>query len=158
MPRGMSRLGLADSSAASGTPSTAKNSQMPNGSAESTPPSPKGKSAVPPSTAGAMLNRFAASKCGAMPTKNAMSATMATAVMPNTILSASPTPIRWMPTNTMKKKPMIAADGTLENRPSACTYAAMNVEIAAGQMVYSMRMANPVSAPPTLPMARRAKP
>ena len=131
---------------------------MPNGSAESTPPSPKGKSAVPPSTAGAMLNRFAASKCGAMPTKNAMSATMATAVMPNTILSASPTPIRWMPTNMMKKKPMIAADGTLENRPSACTYAAMNVEIAAGQMVYSTRMANPMSAPPTLPMARRAKP
>ena len=29
---------------------------------------------------------------------------------------------------------MIAADGTLENRPSACTYAAMNVEITSVEL------------------------
>ena len=37
MPRGMSRAGSAASSAAKGTPSTARNSQMANGSAAQTP-------------------------------------------------------------------------------------------------------------------------
>ena len=60
-----------------------------------------------------------------------------------------------MDTNKNNKE---EAEGISANRPNACTYAAINVEMAAGQIVYSIRMANPVSAPPTLPMARRAKP
>ena len=40
-----------------------------------------------------------------MPAANAMSATMATAVMANMTLSASPTPIKWMQMNKAKHAP-----------------------------------------------------
>jgi hypothetical protein len=40
MPRGMSRFGSLDSSAASGTPSMARKNQMPNTRAASTPEKP----------------------------------------------------------------------------------------------------------------------
>ena len=94
------------SSAASGTPSTAKKNQMPNGSAASTPLTPNGRNELEPADpSAAMLSRFAASKCGIMPVTNAMSATMAIAVMANITLSASPTPIRWMAMNSAKHAP-----------------------------------------------------
>ena len=98
-PRGMSRLGSRVSSAASGTPSTARKNQIANGNAAQMPPIPKGRKSDPPSS-GAMSVRFDASNSGIIATTNTISATTAIAVIANISFNASPTPIRWIPTNT----------------------------------------------------------
>ena len=98
-PRGMSRLGSRVSSAASGTPSTARKNQIANGNAAQTPSIPNGRKSEPPPS-GAMSVRFDASNSGSIATTNTISAMTAIAVIANMSLSASPTPTRWMPTNT----------------------------------------------------------
>ena len=47
-----------------------------------------------------MSVRFDASNSGIIATTNTISATTAIAVIANMSFSASPTPIRWIPTNT----------------------------------------------------------
>ena len=49
---------------------------------------------------GSMLVRFDASNSGIIATTKTSSATTAIAVITNMTFSASPTPIRWMPTKT----------------------------------------------------------
>ena len=101
MPRGMSRLGFADSSAASGTPSTARKNQMPKTRLPRRPGMPNGRKVEAPAAAvGAMSKRFAVSMCPIMPKTKARRATTAIAVMTNMRRSASPTPQMWMPTKT----------------------------------------------------------
>ena len=51
------------------------------------------------SGSGAMFVRFEVENSGIITTTNTSSATTAIAVITNVTLSASPTPIRWMPTN-----------------------------------------------------------
>ena len=98
IPRGMSRLGSRASSAASGTPSTARKNQIPYTSAASTPATPNGRNALAPNASvGGMSRRLSKENRGSMPTTNAISASTATTVMPSITLSASPTPYRWMP-------------------------------------------------------------
>lgn len=101
MPRGMSRLGSADSSAASGTPSTARKNQIPKTSAARMPALPKGRNSLAPAASvGAMSNRLADWKCGTIATTKVISAMSATAVITNISFSASPTPKMWMPMNS----------------------------------------------------------
>ena len=95
MPRGTSRAGLRDSSAASGTPSTARNSHMPKGSAAQMPYQPLGmKSLAPQASVGAISNRRLLSKSPISATAVAMIANTARPLITIITLSASPTPAR----------------------------------------------------------------
>ncbi len=99
MPRGMSRFGSADSSAARGTPSIARKNQMPKTREASRPLMPMGRKALDPRAAvGSMSKRLLASKWPTAATTKTMRAMTAIAVMTNIRRSASPTPHRWMPT------------------------------------------------------------
>lgn len=98
MPLGMERAGSLASSAASGTHSTARKNQIAKGNAAHTPSRPKGShSEAPAASVGAMSVRLAASKSGIAPSRKSTRPTTATAAMTIMTLSASPTPIRWMP-------------------------------------------------------------
>jgi hypothetical protein len=89
----MSVAGSRVSSAASGTPSMARKNQIPYGNAAQRPTRPNGRNELAPAAfVASMLNRFATSNCGIMPTTKTTSATTAMAVMANMTLSASPTP------------------------------------------------------------------
>ena len=93
-PRGMSRFGSRVSSAASGTPSTARKNQIANGNAAQIPASPNGrKSDAPDASVGAMSVRLDESNSGSIAITKTISATTAIAVIANISLSASPTPI-----------------------------------------------------------------
>src|SRR5918999_3803503 len=100
-PRGMSRFGSRVSSAASGTPSMARKNQIAYGKAAQMPSQPNGrKSLDPDEPSGGMSVRFEVENSGMIATMKTSSATTAIAVMANVTFSASPTPYRWMPTNT----------------------------------------------------------
>ena len=101
MPRGMERAGSLVSSAASGTPSTARKNQIAYGSAAQMPISPNGRNALAPvASVTAMSVRLAGSNLTAAATMKTTSATTAIAVMPNISFSASPTPYRCNPMKT----------------------------------------------------------
>ena len=99
-PRGMSFFGSRVSSAASGTPSTARKNQIANGKAAQMPCQPNGRKSDEPALpgSGSMLVRLEVENSGIIATTKTSSATTAIAVMTNVTLSASPTPSRWMPT------------------------------------------------------------
>src|SRR5680860_720101 len=93
MPFGIERAGSLVSSAASGTPSTARKNQMAYGSAAQMPTSPNGRNELAPAASPTGMSvRLDASNFRAAATTNASSATTAIAVMANISLSASPTP------------------------------------------------------------------
>jgi hypothetical protein len=101
MPRGMDRAGSRASSAASGTLSTARKNQIAKGNAAHTPISPYGRNAeAPAASVGAMSSSRSPSNCGIAPIRNTTSPASATTVTANIALSASPTPMRWIPTNS----------------------------------------------------------
>ena len=58
------------------------------------------KSEAPAASVGGMFVRLDESNSGSIATTNTIRATTAIAVMTNMSRSASPTPIRWMPTKT----------------------------------------------------------
>ncbi|SHY09644.1 Uncharacterised protein [Mycobacteroides abscessus subsp. abscessus] len=102
IPRGMFLAGSRASSAASGTPSIARNSQMANGTAAQMPKYPYGRNADAPlalSSTG-ILVRLCTSNRPTAPIVKMTRPTSATPVMTNIVRSASPAPLRWMPMKT----------------------------------------------------------
>ena len=99
-PRGMSFFGSRVSSAASGTPSTARKNQIANGKAAQMPCQPNGRKSEEPAlpASGLMSVRFEVLNSGIIETTKTSSATTAIAVITNVTLSASPTPSRCTPT------------------------------------------------------------
>ena len=92
-PRGRSRVGSRVSSAASGTPSTARKNQIAKGKAAQIPNQPKGRKAdAPAASPAAMFVRLDASNWGIIATMKTRRAAAAIAVTTKVSLSASPTP------------------------------------------------------------------
>ncbi len=92
IPRGIDLAGSAVSSAASGTPSTARKNQIANGRAAQTPSRPNGRNVErPPARSGGMSVRLAGSKeCGGHDEEEERDG--AIAVITKISFSASPTP------------------------------------------------------------------
>ncbi len=99
IPLGISRAGSRASSAASGTPSTARNSHMAKGRAAHTPYQPKGSQMLlpPASSVAAIVNRLEVLKSPISATAVVRIAITARALITIIAFSASPTPARWMP-------------------------------------------------------------
>ena len=98
IPRGTARTGSRASSAASGTPSTARKNQIANGKLAHTPTRPNGRNGDAPTASPAGMSvRFAVSKDPMAPNAKSTRPASAIAVITKVTLRASPTPSRWMP-------------------------------------------------------------
>jgi hypothetical protein len=105
MPRGMSRRGSIDSSAASGSCSMARNSQTAKGIAASTPPRPSGRKGPWPSGSTAppaptFMAQRAKSIFGRALTQKATRQASASSVTASVTLNDSSTPTMLRPTKT----------------------------------------------------------
>src|SRR5690349_12552984 len=165
-PLGMSFFGSADSSAASGSCSMARNSQTANGSVASTPFQPNGNQEPPPFSSSTLAPsaptptlsaQRSKSTCGIALTQNtARMSSAATVTMTDTRKeSSTPNKLRSRNTTYEAAHQTGCISGGVSNIDPR--YEPMKNTITAGVRMYSMLSASPVNMPPQGPIALRAK-